>query len=69
MFKKDRLWKFVYEGRSIYGHDKRTLLVVAKSLVLATKEFYRLATGDVTNILEVTEVNYDKEGTVNRGEK
>ena len=68
MFKKDRLWKFVYEDNS-YLPRKKNLLVVAKSLMLATKEFYRLAKGDVTNILEVTEVNYDKEGTVNSGEK
>jgi hypothetical protein len=69
MFKKDRVWKFVYESNSYYVRDKKTLLVVAKSLVLATKEFYKIAGSGVSNIVEVTEVRYDEKGVINCGEK
>lgn len=58
--KKERLFKVAYRTKTGYG--EKTLLVTGKDTISAVKKFYRIVGIDkVENIIEFTEINYDKE--------
>lgn len=62
MFKKDKIYKIVYEPRSGAYYDKnRTLLVVAKDPMKALNEFYRIVKDNVVNITEFVAVTPKEE--------
>lgn len=61
MFKKNKIYKFVYKQKSDYYERSRTLLVVAKEPMQALKKFYKIADNDVEDILEFTVVTPKEE--------
>ena len=66
MFKKEKLYKIVYEAELYYPKQK-TLIVVATDPVRAMKQFYKIVTEHVRNITEFIEIRTKNEGGENYG--
>ena len=61
MFKKEKLYKIVYEPGAYYTKEK-TLIVVATDPVRAMKKFYNIVNEGVRNIIEFIEIVPKTEG-------
>jgi hypothetical protein len=64
MFKKEKLYKIVYEAELWHPRPK-TLIVVATDPVRAMKQFYKIVTENVRNITEFIEIRPKMEGEGN----
>lgn len=54
--KSEKIYKFVYETKSSYYNNQKTMLLTASSPVQAVKMFNRKAGNELVNIVEFTEL-------------